>query len=502
MTISRRETLKLALASIAASPLLARSQQPPNVLRVGVGTSLTRLDPLMTSIGEDYIYDNLVFNGLTRMAEDQSIQPDLAERWTFSTDLKTWTFKLRRGVRFHDGTEMSSADVVALFQRLLDPSTAAPSASNFEMISSVTAPDPATVVFGLSMPYGGFADLLSDRQVKIVPRYKVGELNTMPTGTGPFKFISYTPGDRLVLAKNPHYFETGLPKLDGVTLLIIPETSAKLAALRSGALDVIWDLPLDQVKSLAADKSIRVESVPSGAWDAAAMNNRIAPFHDPRVRMAFQMAVSKKDVVELTLFGQGVPTISTIPPSHPFYAHEITTPEADPIKARDLLAQAGYPNGIKIPLVVPVGRPVRERLGVTLQQLLKPVGFDLEIRRVPYSSYAAEVVGKVPLCTNGFFERPTIDASTFPFMHSKGSWNATLWHYSDPVVDAALVAARMSGDKGEQRKQYVAMQQELVKNPASFFAYSTNFACAYRPAVTGIRTHPMRWFDLRHTTVA
>jgi peptide/nickel transport system substrate-binding protein len=214
------------------------------------------------------------------------------------------------------------------------------------------------------------------------------------------------------------------------------------------------------------------------------------------------MAVSKQDIVELTLFGQGVPTITTIPPTHPYFAHEIVIAEPDPAGARKLLAEAGYPNGLKLPVVVPVGRPVRERLGITLQQLLKPAGFDLEIQRVPYSKYATEVVGKVPLCINGFFERPTIDASTFPFLHSKGTWNTMLWHYSDPKVDAALTAARSSGDPVVQRAQYVAMQRAFYENPACFFAYSVNFACAYRAGVTGVKTHPMRWFDLRRTTVA
>jgi peptide/nickel transport system substrate-binding protein len=502
MKASRRSVLKLALASAtyAALPTTAPAQNENQVLRIGVGTSLTRLDPLVTSIGEDYIYDNLVFNGLTRMAEDQTVQPDLAEKWTATSDLKTWTFNLRRGVKFHDGSDMTSADVTAVFARLLDPKTAAPSFTNFAEVSSVNASDAYTVKFELKSPYGSFADLLTDRQVKITPKGKVAQLDTNPVGTGPFQFVSYTPGDRMVLKKNQQYFEHGLPKLDGVELIIIPEMSAKLAALHSGSLDVIWDVPLDQVGPLGKETAVRVESVPSGAWDSASMNNSIAPFNDPRVRLAFQKAVSKHDVVDLTLFGQGSPTICTIPPSHPFYAKEIPIAPPDVAGALQLLAQAGHPDGITIPIVVPVGRPIRERLGVTLQQLLKPAGFNLQIKRVPYSAYVAEVIGKVPLWTDGFFERPTIDAMTYPFFHSKGTWNANLWHYSNPSVDAALVAARLSSDKKEQRKQYVILQQELLKNPASFFAYSTNFACAYRPNVKGIKTHPMRWFDLRNAT--
>jgi peptide/nickel transport system substrate-binding protein len=497
MTLTRRTILGATLAL----PAIRTARAAPEVLRMGIGTSLSKLDPLLTTIGDEYIYDNLVFNGLTRMAADLSTQPDLAESWTYSDDLKHWTFKLRHGVKFHDGQEMTSADVVALYKRLLDPATVAPSRSNYDMISGVTAPDPYTVVFDLSSPYGGFADILSDRQVKIIPRNAVAQMATHPIGTGPFKFVSYTPGDRLILTRNADYFEPGMPKLQGVELRIIPEMSVKIAALEAGDLDVLWDLPLEQVKQLNTQANLRVDSVATASWDAAIMNNLIPPFNDPRVRLAFQMAVNKADVVELTLFGQGTPTISPIPPTHPFYAGDLVIPPADPAAARKLLAQAGHPNGISVPIIVPVGRPVRERLGVTLQQLAKPGGFDLQVQRVPFSSFDAEVSGKAPLYIDGYFARPTIDTSTYPFLHSGGSWNEKLWHYNDPKVDKALEAARLSGDVAVQKAQYIAMQTALNANPAGFFAYVVNFACAYRKSVGGITTHPMRWFDLRTATV-
>ncbi len=498
MTLTRRAILGATLAL----PAIRTASAANDILRIGTGTSLAKLDPLLTTIGDEYVYDNLVFNGLTRMAPDLSVKPDLAESWAYSDDLKRWTFKLRQGVKFHNGQEMTSADVLVLFKRLLDPATAAPSRSNYTMVSAVTAPDPYTVVFDLSSPYGGFADILSDRQVKIVPRDSVAQLATHPIGTGPFKFVSYTPGDRLILTRNTDYFEAGMPKLQGVELRIIPEMSVKIAALEAGDIDVLWDLPLEQVKQLSARGDLRVDSVATASWDAAVMNNLNPPFNDPRVRLAFQMAVSKADVVELTLFGQGAPTISPIPPTHPFYAHDIAVPPADPAGARKLLAQAGHPNGITIPIIVPVGRPVRERLGVTLQQLAKPGGFDLQVQRVPFSSYDAEVSGKAPLYIDGYFARPTIDTSTYPFLHTGGSWNEKLWHYSDPNVDKALDAARLSGDVAVQKAQYIAMQTALNANPAGFFAYAVNFACAYRKSVTGVTTHPMRWFDLRTAMVS
>jgi peptide/nickel transport system substrate-binding protein len=500
-------TRRTLIASSIALPALATTTAPParaaaSVLRIAISTSLNRLDPLVTTLGDEYIYDNLVFNGMTRMREDLSIEPDLAESWSSNEDLTRWTFRLRRGVKFHNGQEMVADDVVATFRRLLDPATAAPSRSQYGMVASVSAPDPATVVFELNIPYSGLADTMCDRQVKITPRNAVDQLATMPIGTGPFKFVSYTPGDRLVMARNPDYHEAGLPKLDGVELRIIPEMSVKIAALQAGDIDVVWDLPLDQVKTLSSMDGVWAESIPTASWDAAVMNNMIPPFNNVKIRQAFNLAVDRNDVIELTLFGQGVPTVSPIPPAHPFYIGDQVFPKADPAAARRMLAEAGYPNGLTIPIISPVGRPARERLCVTLQQLMKPAGFDLQIQRAPYSTFPAEVSGKAPLYVDGFFQRPTIDAANYPILHSQGSWNATLWHYNNPDVDHALDAGRRAADPSMQKSQYVAMQAAMVPNPPGFFAYAMNFACAYRKSVAGIKTHPMRWFDLRATSMS
>jgi len=502
MPLSRRALLGSTVAVAAASVTATARAAAGNVMRVGIGTSLNTLDPMRTTIGDEYIYDNLVFNGLTRMSEDLTTQPDLAASWSFTSDSKTWTFKLRPGVKFHDGTELTADDVVAFFERLFDPAITIPARSQYEMIEKVTAPDPLTVTFNLKIPYGGFADILTDRQVKITPRAKAASLAAHPIGTGPFRFVSYTPGDRLVLARFADYFEPGLPKLEGVELRIIPEMSVKVAALQAGDLDIVWDLPLDQVKELDGKNGVRAESIATASWDGAVMNNLIPPFNDKRVRQAFHLAVDKADLVELVLFGQGLPTISPIPPTHPFYAKDLAIPKTDPAAARKLLAQAGYPDGVKVTIIVPVGRPVRERLGVTLQQLAKPGGFDLQVQRMPYSQFSAEVSGKAPLYIDGFFARPTVDTSVYPFLHSKASWNEELWHYTDADVDRTLEAARLSGDKDVQKKNYLEFQAALTSDPASFFAYAMNFACAYRSNVQGVKTHPMRWFDLRHATLA
>lgn len=504
MTATRRTALALpALIAGAALPRPGASQAGGGTLRIAVSSNLRFLDPAKTTIGEEYMFNQLVFNGLTRMREDLIVEPELAESWQYGEDLKTWTFRLRRGVRFHHGREMTAEDVVATFRRVLDPATASPARTNYDMIEAIEAPDRHTAVFRLSYPYGGFADILSDRQVKIVPADRIGELAQNPSGTGPFRFRSYTPGDRVILVRNAEYWEAGQPRLDGVELRILPEMAVRIAALQAGDLDVVWDLGPENIRQLRDARGVRAESLPTASWDGAIMNNAIPPFNDMRVRQAFHLAVPKADVVEAVLFGEGKPTISPIPPGHPFYAEDIRLPErADAAAARRLLREAGHAGPVRVPLVIPVGRPVRERLGVTLQQLARPAGFEIEIQRVPFGRYAAEVSGKAPFYVDGYFARPTVDTATYGFLHSRGSWNGRLWLYSDPRVDAALEAARLTGDPARQKPHYIAVQRAMFENPPGYIAYAVNFACGYRSTVRDVATHPMRWFDLRRGYIA
>jgi peptide/nickel transport system substrate-binding protein len=477
--------------------VLATPAAADGVLKIAIGANLNTLDPARTTLGEEYNYDVLVFNGLTRMTPEMKTEPDLAASWEASEDLKTWTFHLRKGVKFHNGRELVADDVVKSFERVLDPATGSSARSNFTMIEKVAALDPATVRFDLAYGYGGFADILTDRQVKIVPADHIAELPTAPIGTGPFKFVSYTPGDRLVLTRNPDYFEPGLPKLEGVEERIIPDMTVRIAALETGDLDYVWDLPPDQVDKLKANPKLKVENAPAASWDGAILNNEIPPFNDVRVRRALHLAVSKPDLIKIVLFGYGQPTHSPIPPNDPFFDASIPFTKADPVAAKKLLAEAGYPQGVKVPMVIPVGRPVRERLGITIAQLAKPAGFDFDLQRVPYARYTAEISGKAPIYIDGFFARPNIDTAVYPLYYSSGSWNERLWHLKDPKIDEVLDKARVTGDPEQQKALYKAFQREASEQQPGYIAYAADFIVAYRADLKDHKVHPMRWIDLR-----
>jgi peptide/nickel transport system substrate-binding protein len=488
----RRGLLAAFVGLAVATPAAA-----DGVLKIAIGANLNTLDPARTTLGEEYNYDVLVFNGLTRMTPEMKTEPDLAASWEASEDLKAWTFHLRKGVKFHNGRELAADDVVKSFERVLDPATGSSARSNFTMIEKVTAVDPLTVRFDLSYGYSGFADILTDRQVKIVPADHIADLPTAPIGTGPFKFVSYTPGDRLVLARNPDYFEPGLPKLQGVEERIIPDMTVRIAALEAGDIDYVWDLPPEQVDKLKANPKLKVQNAPAASWDGAILNNEIPPFNDVRVRKALHLAISKPDLVKIVLFGYGQPTHSPVLPTDPAFDKSIPITKADPAAARKLLAEAGYPQGVKVPMVLPVGRPVRERLGITIAQLAKPAGFDFDLQRVPYARFTAEISGKAPMYIDGFFQRPNLDTATYPLYYSTGSWNERLWHFKDAKVDELLDKARVTADPEQQKALYMTFQREVAEQVPSYMAYAADFIVAYRADLKDHMVHPMRWVDLR-----
>jgi peptide/nickel transport system substrate-binding protein len=484
-------------ALISAATILAfamMGQAAAADLKVALSTNLNSLDPTTTSLGEEYVFSGLVFSGLMGTDADGNVYPDLAISSQSSHDLKTWEFKLRQNVRFHHGKPLTADDVVFTFRRILDPATGSAGRSDLGIVEKVEAVDSMTVRFTLSVPYANFAELLTGRQMRILPSDRADSLKTDPSGTGPFRFVKYTPGDSVELEKNPDYYAADKIKLDKVFLRIIPEAASRVAALRAGDIDMIWNLPLETTPDLKRNADIVVDSKPSATWDALVMNNTKPPFNDVRVRRAVLLALDKRTLVQFALDGQGAPTHSPIAPTDPAFNKAISF-EPNVAEAKRLLTEAGYPNGFKLDLVVPVGRPARERLGIATQQLLKKVGIQINVQRMPYNRYT-EIVGVAPLYVDGFFARTAIDSAVYPWFHSKGSWNARMWHFNSPRVDAVLDEARRTADAEKQRELYRQFQQYLVEDVPGVIAYVSNVATAYRSTVKNYKTNPFLWLDL------
>lgn len=473
-----------------------------DVLKVAITSNLNTLDPAKSKLGDEYLYMFMVFNSLTMIDRDLTVKPELAERWESSEDLKTWTFYLRQGVKFHHGREMEAEDVVATIKRLLDKEVGSRARVNFLIVDKVEAVDKYTVRFALNTAYAAFPEILGERQARIVPRDAIDKLPTQPVGTGPFKFKSYTPGDNLELIKNADYWEKGLPLLDGVILKVVPESAARVTGLEAGELHVVWELPLESIENLKKNPQVVVDEIPTSTWDGIIMHNGHKPFDNPKVRLALQYAVDKAQLVDMVLFGHGAPTHTPISPRDPNFNRTLSF-KPDLAKAKALLAEAGYPNGFEVKLYVPEGRAQRVRLGVALQQMLKPIGVNIDVQRIPWDKFMTDIEGKATFSINGFFSRPTVDTALYPWYHSKGSWNTGLWHYKNEKVDELLDTARKTKDEAQRRQIYEEFQKLTVEQDTpSIVPYVLNHVNGFRKEVKDIKSSPMMWFDLRKVSLA
>jgi peptide/nickel transport system substrate-binding protein len=499
-TSMRGQGLRLLVLAGLALLMTPRTMAGESLIRVSANTPVRSLDPAKFSLGAlEYNYALLVYSRLAYFDDDLKVIPDLAERWEASADQKVWTFHLRRGVRFHDGREIDAEDVLATYKRLADPATGSVIRASVGLIEKADAPDKHTVRFALIIPYASWPAITAAWQASIVPRDGIDNLSTKPNGTGPYKFVSYEPNGSLMLTRNPDYFEPGLPKLDRVEFRIIPDFSTAVAGLERGELDIVWGLPPEHVAKLKNSQSAHVAEVQTGTWEMFGMNSRLAPFDEPKVRQALFKLVDRTAIADIALFGHGAPTVSPIPPFHPFYNKAVPIGKADPAAAKALLAEAGHADGVTVPLWMPAQQPLLERMGVALREMAKAANLTIEIRQVPEDQYNA---AQRPLMINSFFARTTPDTMLYEWYHTDGSWNRNNWRYTNPEVDRILDTARQAGDTAEQKRLYGRFQEIAATEGPGPVLFVINHATGVSNRVHGFAASRLSVLNLKGVTLS
>ncbi len=479
-----------AVLLLTAPLLLAQSNQPSPVrggsLVVAMNVEPGYLDPTAGAGAEitRMMHQN-VLEGLMGFQENGRLFPALAASSpTISKDRLSYTFKLRRGVKFHNGTELTSSDVKVKFDWARDPKTTHASPTYYSDITAVDTPDALTVVFKLKTPNNDFLYNLARAESIIEPGelFKTAEgreaLKTKPIGTGPFKLEAWNRGVSVKLARNADYYISSLPYLDTATFRFLgDDQNAKVAGLRSGDIDVIaYNVPVEQIDTLKKDFNVIVGN--SSAETTVSMNNKRKPFDDIRVRRAFNLAMDKQSIVKGGFFGYGSVIGSFNSVGQPYYVDLSKRNAFNPTQAKKLLQEAGYNNNLSVKFTVANEFPTERRTAEIYAQQLAKVGVTAEIELVPFNTWISKVFLKkdYDMTIIGHAESYDLD---------KYAIDGYYFNWDNSAYKALYQKALETADDVERNNLFIKMQYLLTDQVPGVWAFTIPYVAATRKNIYG-----------------
>lgn len=480
--------LALSLSSVAA---FAADIKDGGDLRAALTGEPDSLDPATSTIYTGaQVYEG-IFSKLVDFDASGQFVADLATSWE-QVDPTTWKFQLVTNATFQNGEAFTSADVKYTFERILDPKTASAYAGLYAQIDSIDASDPAVVVFHLKSPFGPFlTNLATNGEIVNQKAIESGDPTRNPVGTGPFSFVEWVQGDHITLRKNATYFKAGLPHLDTVTYRFLPVDQSRIDALAAGELDWIDAVPLQQVPTLKADSRFTYVTSPvAGIPDFIALNTTVAPFDNAKVRQAVALAINRADIRDVAYLGTGELGLIEVPTGSTWYdATGIFAAEPDIEKAKQLLAEAGYPNGLTVEYLGLPQYPELLKTGQVLRDQLKQVGIDMTIKPVDVSVWFDAYSTLNYQITSAYQER-TIDPDNFYSLVIKSGGPINAVGYANPEVDALIDKAAASTDEAERKTLYTQIRGAVTADAPLVFVHYETLNYLMNKTVTGSEITP------------
>lgn len=508
--------LSFALAGCSSSKSSSgssSSQSTQSTLVFGRGADSTSLDPAVVTDGESFkvtknIYDTLVgYKGQTT-----NVGPDLAKSWEITNGGKTYTFHLNSGIKFQDGTDFNAKAVVYNFDRWMNGKASGKFAYFGSMfggfkgdpgavIKSVTAKDPQTVVFQLTRSSAPFLKDLAMSPFAIssptaIKKYGKDYGTKAAVGTGPFKLQSWKQKDTITIVKNDKYWQKGQPKLEKIIFKVIPDNTARLNALKNGEIDLMDGVNPSDISSLKSNKNLQVFYRPPMNVGYLGFNVKKKPFNNTKVRQALNYAVDKQAIINAFYAGKAVPAKNPIPKSIPGYNNNIQPYKYDPAKAKELLKEAGYPNGFSTELwAMPNPRPYMpapQKIAEAIQADFKKVGVNAKIVTMEWSTYLEKVAkGDSPMYMLGW-TGDNGDADNFLYTlldkDSIGSNNYS--YYSNDKLHKILIQAQTETDESKRNALY-KQAQVIIHNDAPWIPLvHSQDALVGKSNIAGFKPHP------------
>ena len=450
---------------------------------LGFGAGQVDVDP--ASKGRFWQVTEKTMSRLVRPAVSGEPEPNLAAEWSANEAATEWTFKLREGVKFHDGSDFEAADVVYSLEHIRDPEFDSPAASVIAMVETIAAVDRLTVKMTLSAPYADLPLQLMDYRIRMIPEGSADTIGTTGIGTGPFILVTLDPEGTTVLKANPDYWE-GPPGVETIEIIGIADAQARVQALLGGQIDVLGygDLSGQQLALFESNPKFKVQSVPTGDWLGIVFRTDTEPFTDARLRKALRIATDRQALVDLVLGpGGGIVTCD-----HPVWTGDQyrapfdCQPQVE--EAKRLLAEAGYADGIEFDLTTSNIDPRFITLAEVYQQQVAKAGIKVNIIMAPSDGYWSEVWRKESVVTTRWGQRPA-DQILNEDYRGGAPWNETYWNRPD--FDEILDKARKELDFEKRRDLYHQLQSILYEEGGSLIPFHVNQAIATTARVSGIQ---------------
>lgn len=444
-----------------------------------------RLNPIVPINTNDILSQSMVFDSLTRTDLNFKASPGLAESWEANADGTVWEFRLREGVEFHDGKSFTADDVVWTLREAFDPEGEGAGLAIFDQYvkpSGVTAKSPTLVQIELVKPnfflpalLGGFYTNIAQENTKDFSK---------PAGTGPFKVKSFRPGSLFEGERNPNYWESGIPYLDGVRLVAVPEQAAKVQSVTDGSAHVGDSMEYKFLSQVEGSGSAEVLSAPGGSFPVIVFQGDKAPFDDPKVVQALKLLIDREKIVEQVYFGKAAVTADVlIPPSDPYYPQDLEPPARDVEQARALLKEAGQEN-LRITLHTSEFFPGVTDIPVLYKEMAAEAGVTINVKVNQVQTYQTNVLYQQPAFMDAWLRQLTVALP--PLLYTPGgAYNES--KFTDPKPAQLFTEAVATNDEVEQKAKIAEAARIIAEGASSIIPCSGDFIWPKKKSVQGIQ---------------
>jgi len=485
-----RRAMAMLLAGVLGAGLAAtagaQGVHRGGTVRVAIGSDIVTLDPHLSGAKVDRQPYQSIFDKLVDTDERLTVVPMLATSWTASPDGRVVTFKLRQGVKFHDGTAFNAEAVRVNFDRMLDPKFPPIRKAEMRPVQRVVVADPYTVQVVMERPYSPLLYALTDRAgMMLSPAALAKEgmnIAQHPVGTGPFRFVERVPNDHIIFERNPDYWAKDLPYADRVVFRPITSDPARIANLKSGDVDIVADVPLPQVPELTKEASqsgapFRLLERGAFQWNAMPLNVTRPPFDNKLLRQALSLTIDRQALANSVLRGAAYPARSFFPNGTPAYDPSIPVPERNIGLAKEKLAQAGHAGGFTFTLLLAGSGQQDASVAQAIQSMAADAGIHAQIQILEGGAFLEMMQKLQHQATLSIWSgRPDPDFDVYPFVTQTGIGGLNLAGYVSDRATALLDGARLLSDMAQRRRAYTEVTRIVADDvPYVFLFYPKEY---------------------------